>query len=160
MSNILSIIMIFIDKHGKRNSNGSFEPCKSNNKGLFHRHTISKVLQPLNEASDRKEPGKNADKINHDSNVNFITQDDMSKINYLNTDANTSDQKDACLSYKNCICPESVDIIADLSCDYCFAEYVHVKCIHNDWNDSTYTKYAELCYHVNTVAKDNHDSYD
>lgn len=84
-------MMIFVDEHSKRNSNGSFESGKSNDKGFFHRHTIAKILKPLNKASDRKEPGKNADHINHDGNVNLIAKDDMSEIDHLNTDVNTSD---------------------------------------------------------------------
>ncbi len=117
-------------------------------------------MEPLNETCDRKEPGENANEVNHDGNVDLITKNDMSEVQYLNTDIDSSNQENTRLGYKNSITPKCVDIIVHLPVYYRFAKYVHVKCVDNDRHNSTYPKYTELCNHVNTVAKDYHDGHD
>ena len=84
----------------------------------------------------------------------------MSEVNYLNTNVDSGNQENTRLCNKNCITPESVDIMAHLSGYDSFAKYIHVKCVHDNRHNSTYPKYTELCDHVNTVTKDYHDSHD
>ena len=83
----------------------------------------------------------------------------MSEIQHLHTNINPSNQENTRLGYKNNVSPECVNIFQDLSRNDGLSKHIHVKSINNNWNNSTYTKNTELSNHVNTVAKDYHDSY-